>query len=195
MFGLTSNQIHQLSAFISAATFPPKTIPKISFPKITFSVKTQSDKIFSSLQLLQTFPIKIQYAGPNYCYQTVTISTFLMFPQSFPGNFPNSSLHPKIMSAFLSCCLQLLSSILKIHAIGRGPPATISNLISSTYYRKNRKSDPENQNYPTWFPIRIHFTHDQKKTRNPLKNVHHNSVRYWQAVAQWRSQRYHSYIT
>ena len=143
----------------------------------------------SSLQLLQTFPIKIHNAGPT----TVTISTFLMFPQSFPGNFPNSSLHPKIMS-FLSCCLQLLS-ILKIHAIGRGPPATISNLISSTYYRKNRKSDPENQNYPTWFPIRIHFTHDQKKTRNPLKNVHHNSVRYWQAVAKWRSQRYHSYIT
>ena len=116
----------------------------------------------SSLQLLQTFPIKIHNAGPT----TVTISTFLMFPQSFPGNFPNSSLHPKIMS-FLSCCLQLLS-ILKIHAIGRGPPATISNLISSTYC-KNRKSDPENQNYPTWFPIRIHFTHDQKNQKSLKK--------------------------
>ena len=137
-------------------------------------MKTQSDKIISSLQLLQTFPIKIHHAGPNTvtkllpnCYQTVTISTFLMFPQSFPGNFPNSSLHPKIMS-FLSCCLQLLSSILKIHAIGRGPPATISNLISSTYC-KNRKSDPENQNYPTWFPIRIHFTHDQKNQKSLKK--------------------------
>ena len=134
----------------------------------------------------------VQILLPNY-YQTVTISTFLMFPQSFPGNFPNSSLHPKIMS-FLSCCLQLLS-ILKIHAIGRGPPATISNLISSTYYRKNRKSDPENQNYPTWFPKPNSLHTRPKKTRNPLKNVHHNSVRYWQAVAQWRSQRYHSYIT
>ena len=117
----------------------------------------------SSIQLLQTFPIKIHIAGPT----TFTISTFLMFPQSFPGNFPNSS-HPKIMSAFLSFCLQLLS-ILKIHAIGRGPPATISNLISSTYYRKNRKSDPENQNYPTWFPIRIHFTHDQKNQKSLKK--------------------------
>ena len=108
-----------------------KTIPKISIPKIMLVLS-------SSLQLLQTFPIKIHNAGPT----TVTISTILMFPQSFPMN---SSL-PKIMS-FLSCCLQLLS-ILKIHAIGRGPPATISNLISSTYC-KNRKSDPENQNYPT----------------------------------------------
>ena len=148
--------------------FPLKQFQKYHFQKSLFPWKHKVIEYFPVFNCFKLSPSKsitpVQILLPNY-YQTVTISTFLMFPQSFPGNFPNSSLHPKIMSAFLSCCLQLLS-ILKIHAIGRGPPATISNLISSTYYR-NRKSDPENQNYPTWFPNRIHFTHDQKKPEIP----------------------------
>ena len=116
----------------------------------------------SNLQLLQTFPIKIQKRRSNYNYH--------IYYSNVPNNHfqMNSSQNPKIMSEFLSCCLQLLS-ILKIHdTIGRGqPPATISNLISSTYCKNRKKSDPEtDQNYPTWFPNRIHTT---KKTQKSLK--------------------------